>query len=148
MEDLTAHAVYEFSLLHFILRLFSFSLSIELQYVLLWLNQYHCISGKLVMYCGKYVGALLLCVPTEWTGYFIFLSVISYNAMKHFLVTVINQESALAIFRKKKTKLKNMLCFKYTDLVCDGNKARAKSVLRLFTVFQVCDAFLFLFSIL
>lgn len=41
-----------------------------------------------------------------------------------------------------------MLCFKYTDLVCDGNKARAKSVLRLFTVFQVCDAFLFLFSIL
>lgn len=35
--------------------------------------------------------------------------------MKHFLVTVINQESALAIFRKKKTKLKNMLCFKYTE---------------------------------
>lgn len=74
MEDLTAHTVYEFSLLDFILRIFSFSLSIELQYVLLWLNQYHCISGKLVMYCGKYVGALLLCVPTEWkmhcTGYF------------------------------------------------------------------------------
>lgn len=51
-----------------------------------------------------------------------------------FFVTVTNQKSALATWG-----MKEPLCFM---LVCDGNKARAKTILHFYTVFQVCDSFI------
>lgn len=55
--------------------------------------------------------------------------------MKHLFVTVINQKSALAIWGM-------MRCFaSCIDIVIDGNKARTKTVLHFYTVFQVYDLF-------
>lgn len=32
-----------------------------------------------------------------------------------------------------------MLCFKYADIMCDGNKARAKALLRFYIVLLLCN---------
>lgn len=68
------------------------------------------------------------------TRYFTRVTRLKCHETFFFFVTVTNQKSALATWG-----MKEPLCFM---LVCDGNKARAKTILHFYTVFQVCDSFI------